>query len=174
MEGDVMGKLALERDERLRKNLASRFGSQILAPDGKIKTSELAKAAFATEKDQRDLTRLTFPTLYRIANEHFERLGADHKIVVFDAAMIFEWGVENDFYPIVAVVSPRETLIERAMKRLNIDRTEAINRLSFQKAPAEKIAGADRVVKNDSTLDDLRRKADETWAWIRRIENHQS
>jgi dephospho-CoA kinase len=162
VEGDAMGRLALE-DANLRRALAERFSREIIKNDGSINRSRLAVLAFASVEAQRDLTRLTFPTLYRLACAEMTALGREHRIVVFDAALIFEWGVEADFNVMVAVAASQPLLVKRAAERLGVDEAAAEARLALQLSPAEKAARADYVIVNDGDLKTLQARAREVW-----------
>ena len=161
-----MGKLALEIDSRIRAELTDRFGKEINDPDGNINRSKLAAAAFATPDGQRDLTRITFPSLYRLASDHIHKLSSRHEVVVFDAALIYEWGVENDFDKIVVVTASRDKLIERAVLRLGIDQQEATRRLDSQIPPEEKARRSDHLIINDGDIDMLKHRAEIVWKEI--------
>ncbi len=163
VEGDRMGKLALETDGELRENLAQRFGRQILNADGLVIPSELAKAAFDTEAGRQDLTRLTFPTLYRIAKEHFATVAETKTVVVFDAALIYEWGVAADFDKIVVVTASQDVLLDRVCRRMKISRSAALNRLAAQIPAEEKAHRADIVIVNDGSPEQLRERSLEVW-----------
>jgi dephospho-CoA kinase len=163
VEGDQMGRQALETDAQLCASLVQRFGRNIIDFEGNLIRKELARRAFADNDAQKDLTRLTFPALYHLAKEQLEALSAFRDVVVFDAALIYEWRIERDFQKIVVVTAPRETLIRRAVERLNVTETEAIERLLFQIPPEEKIRRADYVIVNDGDLEALRTKSLRVW-----------
>lgn len=154
-----MGRLALETDPELVSKLADRFGQDILDENGSILRRQLANAAFSSKEGTSDLTKLTFPVLYRIANEHFDELSDSHDIVVFDAALIFEWGVERDFNLIVVVTAQRDLLLERVMDRLKINKKEAFERLAGQLPSRIKEQRADRVIYNNGSLEMLKKNA---------------
>lgn len=164
-----MGHQALTTDAQLVHQLADRFGQDILDSNGLIIRSKLAKVAFKTENGVHDLTKMTFPTLYRLACESMDELSLTHPVIVFDAAMIFEWGIEKDFDMIVAVIAPKDWLIKRAASKINIDEEQAEARLSSQISPAEKARRADRLIVNDGHIDLLKRRAEEFWPWIMRL-----
>ena len=166
VEGDEMGRLALETDAELRQSLADRFGEQILDDSGAVNRCELALAAFSSRQDQQDLTTLTFPTLYRLAREHIESLLKHQHVVVFDAALIYEWGVESDFDVIVTVTAPKQYLLDHAVARMNISHAEAERRLSWQISSEEKIRRADHVIVIDKDIESLRQKAKAIWLEI--------
>lgn len=164
-----MGRLALETDKDLLNKLTDRFGSDILDENGSIVRKQLANAAFSTREGVEDLTRLTFPVLYGFAREHFDRLEGSCEIIVFDAALIYEWGIERDFDLIVVVTAQRDLLLERVMARLQIDKKEAYERLMGQMPTRLKEQRADRVIYNNSDLETLRANAVVVWNELMRI-----
>ncbi len=163
VEGDAMGRLALGSDADLRLELVKRFGREILDAKGDILRAELAKMAFKDAESQRDLTSLTFPALYRFARARMEQLGIHHSIVVFDAALIFEWGIAKDFDLVVVVAASEKSLIQRSSLRLGITAREAQNRLISQISPEEKARRAGVVIRNAGSLSDLEREAGLVW-----------
>ncbi|MCF7811134.1 dephospho-CoA kinase [bacterium] len=163
VSGDEMGRLALLSDAELRLKLSKRFGNDILDSSGSIITGKLAEAAFATPESASDLTKITFPTLNRLAHQRFTELSETHSIVVYDAALIFEWGIEQDFDKIVVVTAPIEDLINRASKRLHISREQAKGRLHGQISNVEKVKRADIVIMNDGSIEELKVKAHKVW-----------
>lgn len=163
VEGDEMGRRALEEDANLRMRLAKRFGANILNQSGRIIRSQLAAAAFADEAGRRDLTVLTFPTLYRLAKERFREISASGNVAVFDAALIYEWGVEADFDIMVVVTAQEERALRWVASRMNISIPEARKRLAGQISPQEKARRADFTLKNDGDVGDIRKLATRLW-----------
>jgi dephospho-CoA kinase len=163
VSGDDMGRLALSSDAELRLKLSNRFGADILDDTGSVIPARLAEAAFATLESTSDLTKITFPILNKLAQEKFKELSNTHSIIVYDAALIFEWGIERDFDKIVVVIAPLKDLVNRASKRLRISKNQAENRLHGQISIDEKIRRADIVINNDGTIEELRTKADTVW-----------
>lgn len=161
-----MGRLALDSNPVLLQRLADRFGEVILHPNGQLDRKKLAEIAFATSEGQSDLTAITFPSLYQHAQGHIGKIIARNEVAVFDAALIFEWGVEKDFDLVVTVTAPLHNLIDRATNRLKISRSEAERRLGAQIPPNEKARRANHVIVNDSSLAQLKIQAEELWEKI--------
>jgi len=163
VEGDEMGRRALNTDSNLKLALSERFGMEILDPSGEIDRQELALRAFADDQAQRDLTRLTFPTLYRLACAELDRKALECRVVVFDAALIYEWGIEADFDRIVVVTANREKLVTRAAARMRVSLNEANRRLLRQMDPELKARRANEVISNDGDEEHLESQAREVW-----------
>ena len=71
--------------------------------------------------------------------------------------MIFEAGIEEEFDYTVAVVCDIERAIERVMQRDGVGRDDAERRLRHQLSPEEKSGLSDFTIRNNGTLDELRR-----------------
>jgi len=163
VEGDAMGRLALETDDHLRRALVSRFGNDVISSTGEIIRANLANVAFQSADNQRDLTRITFPALYTLARREMTGLKASHGVVVFDAALIYEWDIAGDFDKIVVVTAPRSILVRNSAGRLRITHEEAEERLDRQLPVVEKTSRADIVISNDGSLEELAAKAVDVW-----------
>jgi len=164
VEGDQMGRLAL-KNQSVIDDLTSRFGKDVIDfDDGTINRSELGRIAFSSTTGRKDLLSITFPELYRIAKQHFSSAVMQGKTVVFDAALIYEWGVEADFDSIVVVNALMDTAIQRSATKLNTSKEEIRNRLSAQISAEEKMRRADHVIDNDGNLDELVDKATLMWS----------
>lgn len=170
VEGDAMGKLAVTTDTKLREELIRTFGGEIANEQGEIISSRLAATAFRDSQSQRELTRLTFPVLYRYAVAEMSKAQSPAGIVVFDAALIYEWEIEVDFDQIVVVTAPREKLITQAVTRLHITEFEANERLSRQIRAEEKAIRANYVIVNNGSKEDLQEKAIKAWNWLKDLQ----
>jgi len=163
VEGDQIGRLAL-LSPTLIQRLTARYGNGIIdTDDGSIDRKALSQAAFSTASGRKDLISITFPELYRLAAEHFQAAAKTGKMVVFDAALIYEWGVESDFNHVIVVTASVEKIILNATNNLNTTAAEVHNRLKAQLPVAEKIFRADRVIINDGDLDKLKKEAAIVW-----------
>ena len=79
--------------------------------------------------------------------------------MVLEATLLVEAGYGDDFDLVVTVEADPETRLARAVAR-GMPADEARRRLAAQGDGAARRAGADRVIANDGTLDELRAKVD--------------
>ncbi len=82
-----------------------------------------------------------------------------HRVVVCEAALIFETEGEDRFDYIVVVDAPRDVRIERASRRDGVTREDVLRREEHQMPAEEKVNRADFVIENRGTVEDLRRNA---------------
>ena len=78
-------------------------------------------------------------------------------IVVFDAPLLYEWGIEAWTDYVVVVYADREIRIERIMRRSGLSRIEIERRMALQMDEEEKRERADFTVNNSGDLDALHR-----------------
>jgi dephospho-CoA kinase len=138
------------------------FGPGVLHPDGQIDRQALADIVFADQAKLTVLNEITHPEIFaRIA----DRLEAHHDqdvVVVLDAALLIEAGLAEGVDVVVVVHSPREIQVERLAAR-GVGERDASSRIAAQLAPEKRLAGADMVIDNSGSLEDLGRRVDEVW-----------
>lgn len=82
-----------------------------------------------------------------------------------DAALIFDWGIEEKFDHIILVKASKEKKIERLVKK-GIEREKVLGILSAQKPEEEMEKKADIVIENNNSLKDLESKTLQIWKEI--------
>lgn len=159
VSGDEFGRAVLEEDDDVRRELIIRLGDDIVSAHGVLNRKLIAQRVFANVELSQWLTRLTFPGIYR-RWEEFAR-NAVRPVIVFDAALIFEWNVQDRFDVVLTVVSSEEAALARNNNRFTRD--DLLHRRHSQFADERKIAAADAVIRNDGSLAELRDKVLDFW-----------
>lgn len=159
VSGDELGRMVLDEDDSVREALLEQLGAEILNSDGTLNRKSIAALVFSDTRLTEWLTSLTFTGIYSRWKQSLQRSRA--AVVVFDAALIFEWNVQCDFDLVVAVVSDTENAYARAAGRFTLEDFE--RRIAAQLPADYKIANADFVINNDGSLDDLARQVIELW-----------
>jgi dephospho-CoA kinase len=163
VSGDELGRHALEGSPENRAAVRERFGADVFNTDGALRRRELGQRVFASSDDAAWLTRLTFPVIHERWQDAVRR--ATSRVVVFDAALIFEWGIENEFEIVIVVAAARAAVVHR-LDEQHLSPAESDARRHAQLDEAAKCARADIVVQNDGTLSDLRARIDQIWQTI--------
>lgn len=145
-------------DERVSGAVVERWGEEV-APGGVVDRSVVAAKAFAGgERERRWLEELLWPLVgARIAGwlEHVRALQPPPKAAVVEVPLLFEAGMEGGFDATIAVTAQEHTRRQRADGR---GHALADERTARQLTQAEKAERATFVVRNDGSIEDLRRE----------------
>ncbi|RPH95528.1 dephospho-CoA kinase [candidate division KSB1 bacterium] len=161
VSGDELGKQVLEGNPDLLNRVRERFGKEVFSADGMLLRRALGERVFARPEDARWLTGLTFPDIYRLWKQAVEKSGRD--AVVLDAALIFEWKIENKFDLLLIVTADSHLAAQRIAAQGRMSETEAKSRLAHQ-VPAEiKEQRGHVVLRNDGNIEDLRDRVRRFW-----------
>jgi dephospho-CoA kinase len=94
-----------------------------------------------------------------------EELRDTDAVVVYDVPLLAETGRSGLAAVIVVDVDP-EVAVQRLVRDRNMDEKDVRARIANQASREDRIAIADLIVANSGTLEDLRNRVDEVWAWI--------
>lgn len=162
IEGDALGREVVEEDEAFRGWLREQFGEAVW--DGeRLDRAALGRIVFRDKQARDALNEAIWPHIRRRLEERIARVLVGGGIPVVDAALIFEWGDEERYDRIVAVIVDPEVGARRAAERMNLSEKEMMDRYRMQIPAEEKARRADLVLRNDGSLEDLRRHARQTW-----------
>lgn len=140
----------------LRNALVREFGIGIL--DTKRKNIALDKfrgIVFASERNQKRVNRIVHPFVIDELNLRAKKLKA--KMILVEAALIFESGFDKYLDYTVEVFSPVYTRIKRVKKRnpkLTISEIRSIIKLQMNEK--EKVERADFIIQNSKDISSLR------------------
>jgi dephospho-CoA kinase len=139
------------------------FGPGVLLADGSLDRKGLARVVFDDAGKRRTLNAITHPRITALTLARAGELAqAGHPLACYEAALIVENGVADAFRPLVVVSAPVEVQVARTVARDGGTEGDARARVDAQMPLAEKTKIADFVIENTGTLDDLRRRTDDT------------
>lgn len=165
LSGDEIGKEVVEKNRNVLQELVKTFGNSILKKNGTLNRRKLGELAFASPRSKNKLNRIVHP---RLLGELRKRIRKQKKntVVVVDAALIVEWGLEKELDCLIFVESKREDKIKRLQKEKDYSQKEAMDRIKSQLPEKIKKKKADYIIRNDKDLTELRKKAKEVWDLI--------
>ena len=138
----------------LRQNFSTAF-----RPDGSLDRAALRRVVFADPGARARLEGLLHPLIRQEVEAALHRLDAPYCIVV--VPLLVESGDYDKLLHRVAVVdSPETSRIERVMARSGLDRDEILAIIAAQASRKERLARADYVLNNSTTLTSLRTQVD--------------
>jgi dephospho-CoA kinase len=145
----------LDTDE-LREALVERLGPE-MAPGGRVDRAAVAERAFGEKEHREWLEGLLWPRVgERVMSWKAEVEAADPPPVaaVVEVPLLFEAGMDEAFDHTLAVIAEESVREERAGAR---GHTAVASRAGRQLPQAEKAERADFVVRNDGSLDELKK-----------------
>jgi dephospho-CoA kinase len=131
--------------------IVDRFGAGVVGDDGEINRRALGAVVFADPAALEALDQIVHPATVAAIRERVEQLSGG--VAVIDAIKLFEAGLNADCDEIWVVDCTREQQIERLMRRNNLPRDVAIERIDAQPPQSEKRARADHVIDNSGAPD---------------------
>ena len=148
-----------------RASLRKCFGADIEDQNGQLDRRLLGRRALASKSSLQKLYAIVRPSLEAELRSRLGNLSKESppNIVVFDAPLLYEWGIEawTDF--VVVVYADREIRIERIMRRSGLSRIEIERRMALQMDEEEKRERADFTINNSGDLDALHQQAASLW-----------
>lgn len=169
VDADRLGHAVLESDDEAKRALVAAFGDAIVRADGTIDRGRLGDAAFASREALDRLNAIVHPPLIerlRVAIESARH--ESEPLVVIDAALVFEFGLDCELDLIVLVTAPRELRERRLRERVGLADERIRQLLAAQMPDVEKVDRCDYVIVNDGSIELLHRKADFVLADLRR------
>jgi dephospho-CoA kinase len=169
IDADRVGHEVTDHDPGVRTALIAEYGPDTYRPDGALDRARVAERVFRDPEARARLDRLTHPLIQRRIREEIARLTAAgfHGVVVVDAALMLEWGLERECHAVLAVVAPEADQVARLMRARGWSAGEARRRLAVQRSNAAFAAAADVTLENLGTPEELARAAHDALAALR-------
>lgn len=133
--------------------IVSRFGSQVLQPDGTLDRATLGSMVFDDPQNLSDLDQIEHPLIMAAIDQQlagFKKQGLP--VVVLDVPLLFETGMDQECDLTVLAVVDRKTQLERLMKRDHCSKAAALKRINAQMPLEEKMRRADVTIDNNGSL----------------------
>jgi dephospho-CoA kinase len=172
IEGDALGHEVTDWDPDVRRALVAEYGENAYRPDGTLDRARIAARVFTDADARARLDRLVHPRIIEAIREELDRLrGAGHQgVVVIDAALLLEWGLERWCDLVIAVTASERQQILRLARSRRWSEEESRRRLSAQRTNEAFTSAADLTLANDSDNPTrLDEQAREIWTELQTI-----
>lgn len=145
--------------EGLRR-VVEEFGAEVLKADGTLDRARLGAEVFGNSERRSLLNSILHPLIIKAQDEELERWAVEDPdgIGVVDAALMIESGGYKRFDKIVVVHCRPEVQIERLMRRNNLSRAEAVQRINAQMPQEEKMRRADFLIDTSEDYETTRER----------------
>ena len=164
-ESDQVAKELQLHDPDVIKGISGLFGSEVYSQDASggvvLDRKKIASIVFAAPDKLAALNRLIHPRVFhefRHAVLEAEQQGI--KILVKEAAILFESGGNEGLDAVIVVVAEAKERLERAVQKGMGQREEIMRRMATQWSQEKLTAKADYVLFNNGTLDGLKKETE--------------
>jgi dephospho-CoA kinase len=167
VDADVLARQVVEPGEPALTEIAATFGEDFLDSEGRLRRRALGRLVFSDADALARLGAITHPRIAQRADAEFRRLAQEGaQYVVYDAAILFEAGLDRQCDAVIVVTATREQQIQRIMERDGLSREEVVDRIASQMPLEEKARRADYVVVNQGAIDELGARVDALVTWM--------
>ena len=150
---DDRAKHLMIANQELIDQIKNLLGSQAYFPDGKLNRKWIGAQVFSDKEKLQSLNQLVHPAVRR----DFETWRVPQSpsygksFLLYEAAILFESGGKDRVDAVISVYAPKETRIQRVMKRDGATRAQVEARMANQWPDKQKLALADWAIYNDGT-----------------------
>ena len=160
IDADILARDVVALGTEGLKAIVTRFGEQVLAPDGSLNRRALAGIVFADPQARADLNAIIHPRVRERALE-LEAAAPAGAVVVHVIPLLVETGQQDDFDAVVVVDTT--TAEQRLMRRDGLTETEAGQRLAAQASRQERLQAATYIIDSSGPVRETMRQVGELW-----------
>jgi dephospho-CoA kinase len=164
IDADLVAREVVQPDRWAWKRIVERFGRGILQEDRQIDRKQLGKRVFERPWERRFLNLVTHPPIYlEILRGIYRHWRKRTPLVMVDAALLFETPLHFFIKPVIVVYADPESQIVRLIRRDQVNREEALQRIRSQISLEEKKRRAEFVIDNSGSRERTEQRVLELW-----------
>ena len=156
IDADHVSKNILDDNESAKKLFLENFSERFIDKNNNIDRALLRDEIFKNEDKKEALESIIHPLVREEIFNFIENSNSVYKIIM--VPLIYETNSQDFYNKIIVVDCKEENQIIRASKRDNKTKNDIINIMKNQASSDERMSIADEVIKNDSSLDDLKKQ----------------
>ena len=156
IDADHVSKNILDNNESAKKLFLEHFGEKFIDKNNNVDRALLRDVIFKNKDKKEALESIIHPIVREEIFNFIENSNSIYKIIM--VPLIYETNSQDFYDKIVVVDCKEENQIIRASKRDNKTKNDIINIMKNQASSDERMLIADEVIKNDSSLDDLKKQ----------------
>ncbi|MCF2148881.1 dephospho-CoA kinase [Desmonostoc muscorum LEGE 12446] len=158
LDADIYAREAVSVGSPILGAIAKRYGQQILLPDGNLNRQKLGEIIFNREDERNWVESLIHPDVRDRFLQAITQSSSQTLVLV--VPLLFEAGMTDLVTEIWVLHCSEEQQLQRLIQRNHLNKEQAQARINSQLSIAEKVARADVVLDNSSTLKALLKQVD--------------
>ena len=143
---DLEAKIIINSNDDVIKSIINEFGN-VYTSKG-LDTKKLAKIVFNDSKALTILNKIVHPEV-KLAFDKWVEKHSEEKILVKEAAILFETEAFKELDKTILVIAPQELKIKRVVNRDGVDEIDVRRRMEAQMNDEEKLNLANFIIYND-------------------------
>lgn len=165
IDADRLGHQVYEPGTDGFRQVVAEFGDDVVGADGRIDRKVLGGKVFGAPERLARLTAIVWPEILHLAQTEMSVAEAADpgRIVVLEAAVLFEAGWQDAVDEVWAVVVRPEVAVARACARDGLQPEQVEQRIAAQLGNEERSARADVVIDNSGDAETLLALLDREW-----------
>ncbi len=167
IDADKLGHSVILPNKPAWKKIVKIFGKDIIQNDMTIDREKLGKIVFANQSLLKKLNKITHPEITKMIKKEIDsvknKTHNQEKVLIVDAALIYEAKIDRFMDKIIVVYIDKDEQIKRLIKRNNLSKDEALQRVRSQMPMEEKAKISDYVIDNSSFLDKTKEQVEKIW-----------
>lgn len=167
IDADAIARELVEPGEPALHELVDEFGVSIIAADGSLKRSELARIAFEDPRATERLNAIMHP-LIRAETQRRLTTAQNAEIILYDMPLLFETHQEDLVDVVVVVDVPEAQQVKRAVRR-GLDEADVRRRMEVQTSRSRRVTEADFVIDNSGSRRNTERQVQGIWDELRAL-----
>jgi len=161
IDADKLAHYVMRAGTNVNARVVGRFGCDVVTAQGEIDRKKLGAIVFSDPNALRDLETIVHP---EVLAETWKRLAeSDRPVRVVEAIKLIGAGLSERCDSIWVVTCSRDQQIRRLVANRGLSDDEAIQRIAAQSAPELKLARADVIIDNSSSLCGTRCQVRAAW-----------
>lgn len=164
IDADQLGRDVVKPGRPTWHSIVDQFGDEVLVRDTmEIDRRRLAEIVFSDRAKLAALNAIVHPAIVKGIADSLERLVDTDEIVVLDAALVVELGLDKTVNLLIVVDATDPVRQQRLIRDRGMALDAIMQRIGAQATREDLLARADIVVHNDGSLEDLTAEADRVW-----------
>ena len=161
IDADALGHRAIAKGAPGYDQVVNTFGRWILAEDGQIERSKLAKIVFDDPEALIRLESIVHPLVSQAVDLLIRR--SRHKVIVVEAIKLLESGLRAKCDTLWVAHAPERVQLSRLVQKRGMNEAAGRQRITAQPSQLAKVNAADVVIHNDGTFENTWQQVLEAW-----------
>lgn len=161
IDADTLAHRVISRGAPGYQPVLDKFGTWLLDKDGQIDRGKLGRLVFTDAEALAQLEDLIHPYVGQ-AVDILSRRATQH-VIVIEAIKLLESELRALCDTIWVTDAPKDVQVERLVRKRNLSREDALQRIHSQSAQKEKLSAANVVITNHGSYDDLWKQVNGAW-----------